>query len=426
MVSKMFEYLQKIKYIFFAPHRNFWQKLSLIALAVFMFSHSLMSWHNREYFDIFSEQMSIGNVWLYANDLSPNYTPFTSKIASVDIHKNIVDVDLDKFDVAQLGDNFVINGITTGYRLTDHIFAVLFKIAGIKKLKTIQNTLYLMAILFSCGLFLLWVRHGLHRTGNYLPLLLLFYVWPFFETDVNLWWNVGRHLLPILLFAFYIQKWLAVCDYGISGRRIYHEYIKLALIVITLVTFMALNTYAYIPVDLGTLLAFYGYYCYEQKVKLSATRALWLRQWFVGSVVIGIAMIVGLLLALLLHYQLVPNATVFRGISDRAVGSQASHGIPSALEILDLTKGYIALLIIIPLIMAMVKMKGDVKYVVCIILLLPALGMLAWHIALPYYSNHVFQFRQTFGYSLLPIVLLLFSRDDMQFKLPKILKIWRQ
>ena len=390
-----------------------------------MFNHSLTSWHNREYFDPFSEQMSIANVWLYANDFVPNYTPFTSRIVSVDFNKNIVDVDLDTFDVAELGDNFVINGITTGYRLTDHVFAMLFKIAGIKKLKTIQNILYFMAIFLSCGVFLFWVGHGFSRTGRYLPLLLLFYVWPFIETDVNLWWNVGRHLLPILAFAFYIKKWLGTYNDKVpgndsaSGRYHYYEYIKLAMVVTGLVTFMALNTYAYIPVDMGTLLAFYSYYCYEQKVKSSTTRTVWLKQWFIGGLVIGTAMIVGLLLALSLHYQLIPNATVFNGISARSSGSEASHAVPSALAILDLTKGYIVLLIIIPAMMAMFKMKGDIKYVTCVALLLPALGMLAWHIALPNYSNHVFQFRQTFGYSLLPLVLLLFSRDDMAVNLMK-------
>ncbi|MCH9845290.1 MAG: hypothetical protein K0U39_07255 [Alphaproteobacteria bacterium] len=414
----------------FAAHLSLPKKIWFMVTALIMLAMSFSDLHERSYFDRYSEQISLSHIWLYSNDLARDYIPFVKPIRAITQEQlNVVNIDLAEFSIPDGGVQDGI-GSFTQYRLMEHTLAVFVKILGVKELRAIQHLLYFMVTLFSCAVFLYWLLYLFNQTGNYLPLIFIIMVWSYMEIDTNIWWNVGRNLLPILLFAFYCKYWLKnYCDNSLNVRR-YRDYGKIIAVASLLMMFIALCSYDYITIHPFCFLAFYSYYFHERAIKLKISPKIWLRLWVIGGFCIGIGMVLGVLLALLIHFQIVPYHTLLNGLTYRSVSSiatiasnPATHQVPSVIEILDLSKGYIMLMLIVPAIMVMRKMQGSGKYIALLILIAPAIGMVMWHVIYPYHSNHVFQFRQTFGYSALPIILLLFSRDDMQFKLPKILKM---
>ncbi|MCH9852465.1 MAG: hypothetical protein K0U45_03080 [Alphaproteobacteria bacterium] len=416
----------------FATHLSLPKKRWFMATALLVLTISFTDLYTRNYFDRYSEQISIAHIWLYSNDLTRDYTPFIKPIRKVgrDV-LNLVDADWATFSVPAGGVEDRV-GIFTQYRLMEHGLAVFVKMLGIKELRTMQHLLYFMSTLFSCAVFLYWLLYCFNRHGNYAPLVFTMLIWIVVRTDMNIWWNLGRNLLPILLFAFYCKNWLIrCCDDALIVRR-YRDYGEMIAVASLLMMFIALCSYDYITIHPFCFLAFYSYYFHERAIKLQLPQKTWLRLWIIGGFFIGIGMVIGVLLALLVHFQIVPHQKLFHGLTHRSVSSvaaiatqQATHEIPSITRILEAVLGSILLMLVIPAIMVMRKMRGSSKYIALLMLIFPIIGMVMWHVVFPYHSNHLSQFRETFAFSSLPIILLLFSHDEMRFKLPKILKMQR-
>ncbi|MCH9845289.1 MAG: hypothetical protein K0U39_07250 [Alphaproteobacteria bacterium] len=412
----------------FAAHISNHRKRWFMATALLLLTVSFSDLYIRHYFDRYSEQIAIAHIWLYSNDLARDYTPFIKPIRKVEREVlNLVDVDWAKFSIPADGIKDKV-GSFTQYRLMEHALAGFVKILGIKELRAIQYLLYFMMTLFSCAVFLYWLLYCFNQHGNYAPLVFTILVWLVVRTDMNIWWNLGRNLLPILLFAFYCKNWLINrCDDSLNVRR-YRDYGEMIAVASLLMMFIALCSYDYITIHPFCFLAFYSYYFHERVVKLQIPPKTWLRLWIIGGFLIGIGMVLGVLLAVLIHFQIVPSHKLLDGLTYRSIspiaaiaGEQATYQIPSVTRILEAVSGHILLMLIVPAIIVMRKITGNSKYIALLMLMAPAIGMVMWHVIFPYHSNHISQLRETFSFSALPIILLLFSREDMQFKLPKIL-----
>ncbi len=389
--------VNKILDLFFSKNLDFQKRMFFIFIAIIICIQSLSSIvPYRKYFDTFGEAQSLSSLWGYANDINFDFQPFKNPIVMFDYDSyplfNSEEAPIENFNnaiqenIKNNQDNMNVGYYTSQYRLATHLGSLVIKATGVKNLKIIKAMVYMVFLSFSLISLLLILLFLYNRNGSIIPLLIAPLLWTFVETDFNIWYNFGLGSLPLVLLAIYFH-------YQIGREKNISYYLKTAMLIVTLFTLLTLHSFEYITLHAASFVAIY--LCFVN-IDKAETLLSFIKKHLKIVLIISLAVIIGLLLALLVHWQIVPFEEWKLRASNRSISDvgnakfeAANHYRPSILEVLQKCVVPILLMVVIPISLIWIFVKNHYKYLLSFILLCPFTGWLIWQMVFPNVRNHV-------------------------------------
>ena len=195
------------------------------------------------------------------------------------------------------------------YRLETHVSALLIKFLGVKDLKIMKAILYPLFLSISimrhyyfcyCIFIIKMVSIiAIIDSTSCFGLLI--------KTDFNIWWNFGMNVLPLVLLAIYFHH---ICN----AQRNIHYYTKILVATILTFAMVALHAYDFMSVQAASCVALYMYF-FGANHKGSLSELV--RKLLPGICVTTVAVIIGLLLVIILHLQIVSFDNFLRNTTRR-------------------------------------------------------------------------------------------------------------
>ncbi len=407
----------KIQNLFFSNKLNFRQRLFFIICAGVIIIQSLLNVYPKpQYFDIFSENFALPTIWAYANDIDFNYTPFCSSVITYAHKSNRILFDPNKKGeevekiIQEEKNKIHFWHYESQYRFETHLAAAVIKFIRIKKLEDIKKVVYSLFLGFSLITILLLLLYFYNQNGSIIPLIIAVVIWPFLKTDFNLWWNFGFNVMPLVLYAIYLDNLL-------KHQQLYNLNSGIgALLAFMLIS---LHGYDHMFIHAVTIIGIYLVFVSQQYKRI--TWQILLKKILPKTSLIGVFVLLGLLSTVLIHLQVVRVESFIGNATKRSfnfTGEQAStflndylknNKLPTTIQVLNYAIKPILLLFILPCLLILIFIKNTQKWIFIFILFTPLLGGLLWLVLLPKHRMHVPHFEQSLYQGMLPMLLIMLS-----------------
>ena len=371
---------------------------------------SLLNLVNRDFFDSWSDSQINSPIYAYANDLDVNYIPFqTSVIVFIDPAS---DTFSDTFSVLLFTapsfsyDNLPDNDTDyfryhSHYIGSAHLGAIMMRALNIKSFKTMKIMFYAFSIFLSLAVFSMFLLLLFNKTGNIIPPILAVTAWFSIKTDISLWFNFGLKMLPIAVLTFLLYK---ISNIQNRTKR------WLILFPTSFIAFLlpCLNNYDMLPATATAMLAIHFYIINEKKINY--------RLWLFEGFIIGLAIIAGLAVTVFLHLQIIDLGQLIHTTTKRSFlnNNAQAYITPDYLKLLFYLMPQLILLTLLPLRGIYYWTEGNGRLVAIFAVFASLSGLALWCIALPYNLSHTAHIQQSFYYSLLPMLLIIFNREDIR------------
>ena len=364
---------------------------------------SFIDFTNHDFFEPTNDSQNISGIYAYANGFDVNYIPFkTPLIVFTDTNDRPVLFTARSFDYRDLpNDNTNFYYYRSHYGLFTHLGAIIMRAIDIDNFRAMKFIFYVFAISISLSVFCLFLLLLFNQTGNMLPPIIATILWGGVKTDINLWFNFGIKLLPILILAFTISKIDKIQNYA---KR------WLILFPIATISFfiMCLFNYDFMPLIATTMLAIHCYMLNEKNITIK----LWLMEGFV----IGLGIMTGFVMTVLLHLQLINVGEFVNHVTKHShLASRTSNNF-NYFDLLFYMAPQIILFIILPLFVIYHSIKPSNRLVPIFTLLASFSGLVFWCLFLRHLINHTFHIQQAFYYAALPMLLIIANREDIRIK----------
>ena len=393
---------------FFASKISLKKRIFFLIMLAIMALISFRDVVNRDFFDSWSDSQIISPIYAHSNDLDVNYIPFQTPVIVFTIPANVYPHALlftsPSFTYDQLPDNdsdYI--HYYSHYIGSAHLGAIMMRTLNIKNFKTMKIILYAFSLALSLGVFSLFLLLLFNKTGNILPPIFAVIAWGGVKTDLSLWFNFGLKMLPIAIITF--------VTYKISNIQ-NHTKRWLILFPTSFIAFfiLCLHTYDIMPATATAMLAIHFYIINEKKINY--------RLWLPEAFIIGLGIIASLAVTVFLHLQLIDTSELIYRITKRTVFSTRvpAYAPPDYLNLLSFLMPQLILLALLPLLAIYFWIKGNSRLVAILAVFASLSGLILWCVAFPYVIDHVHQTRQSLYYFLLPMILIIFNRNDIRIK----------
>ena len=390
---------------FFAKKISLQSRIYFLIMLGFMTLISLFDLANRDFFDSLSDSQIISPIYAHSNDLDVNYSPFqTPVIVFTDYRSTVFRFTSLSFTYDQLPDNdsdyFYYRSHYIG---SAHLGAIMIRALNIKSFKTMKIMLYAFSIFLSLAVFSLFLLLLFNKNGNILPPLFAVIAWAGVKTDLSLWFNFGLKILPIIILTFTLYKISNIQNYTKRGVILFPTSFIAFLI-------LCLHTYDIMPATATTMLAIHFYIINEKKINY--------RLWLFEGFIIGLGIITGLAVAVLFHLQVIDIGELIHTATKRSAITGSEYDfIPNYFKLLVYLMPQLILLVLLPLLAIYCWVEANSRLVAIFVIFASLSGLILWCIALPYIIGHIPQIQQSFYYSLLPMLLIIFNREDIRSKI---------
>ena len=397
--------MNKYLNLFFASRIPLQKRIFFIVINGLIALISFLDISNHDFFNSYSDSQIISAIYAHSHDLDINYRPFqTPAIVFTDTDSNALLFTSPSFTYDQLPDNDTdYFHYRSHYIGSAHLGAIMMRALNIKNFRTMKIILYAFSLALSLGVFSLFLLLLFNKTGNILPPIFALIAWGGVKTDLSLWFNFGLKMLPIIILTF--------VTYKISNIQ---NHIKRWLILFpaSFITFfiLCLHNYDIIPATATAMLAIHFYIINEKKINYR----LWLPEGFI----IGLGIIAGLAVTVFFHLQIIDIGEIIHTTTKRSsLGDNTQTYItPNYLGLLFYLMPQLILLIFLSLLVIYYWVEANNRLVAVFAVFAPLSGLTLWCVALPYIINHTAQIQQSLYYSLFPMILIIFNRNDIRIK----------
>ncbi len=411
--------MNKIVNFFFSYKLSQSKKIFFVIISVTICCISLSDLATGEgYFDTWSDTQIISSIYAHANGFDIDYEPFKKPVIVFQEDGAIKpfifsgsELNLDELP----DENSAYGYYNSQYVLLAHVGAVIMEKIGVQDIKTINSIMYISGTLISLGVFLFFLLYLFNINGSIVPLLLALSLWSSVKIDLSLWNNYGLFLAPVALMPTLLAKLDSIDNYWRRG-------IILFTIILLLFFISSLINYDYISAIATAVLAFHFYIINREKMNY--------RLWIPDAAIISLAIVTGLLIAIICHLQIVSleefsyNATKRTQFSDAYKGYCQHNKCQTYLELINFLLGAITILFIIPSIWMFFTMKNKQYTIPLLSICFSLFGIILWCTVFPYTIIHQIQIQQSFAYSIFPMLLLIssyYSITSLPIKIKKFL-----